>query len=141
MSLYLISASVFSSGYLQKPIKSVFLECGFVYAIPIKIKDQSMGMILVGEKLSESPYQQDDFEFLISVAGQLSMTIENFYLLESCTIQERIKHELEIARRIQLASLPQQQPDLKDLDVSGICISALEVGGDFYDIIMANWTI
>ena len=61
------------------------------------------------------------------------MTIENFYLLESCTVQERIRHELEIARKIQLASLPQRQPDLKELDISGISIPALEVGGDFYD--------
>jgi sigma-B regulation protein RsbU (phosphoserine phosphatase) len=119
--------------YLQKEIKKVFLECGFVYVIPIKTKETTMGMLLVGEKLSESPYKQEDFEFFISVAAQLSMTIENFYLLENCTVQERIKHELEIARKIQLASLPQKQPDLKELDISGISIPALEVGGDFYD--------
>jgi serine phosphatase RsbU (regulator of sigma subunit) len=44
-----------------------------------------------------------------------------------------MKHELEIARRIQLASLPQRTPEVAGLDVAGRSIPALEVGGDFFD--------
>ncbi len=46
----------------------------------------------------------------------------------------RISSELQTARTAQMGIMPQSDPDLKDLDISGICIPAYEVGGDFYDI-------
>lgn len=37
--------------------------------IPIRSKERLVGLILVGEKMSEAAFQSDDFEFLNSVAG------------------------------------------------------------------------
>jgi sigma-B regulation protein RsbU (phosphoserine phosphatase) len=54
-------------------------------------------------------------------------------LHEQLSEQERLKHELAIARRIQLASLPQTTPKIDGLDIAGISIPALEVGGDYFD--------
>jgi len=45
----------------------------------------------------------------------------------------RMEEELKIARETQLRLLPQHDPTVKGLDVSGICLPALEVGGDYYD--------
>jgi len=47
----------------------------------------------------------------------------------------RMEEELKIARETQLRLLPQHDPTVKGLDVSGICLPALEVGGDYYDYI------
>ncbi|MEX2088519.1 MAG: PP2C family protein-serine/threonine phosphatase, partial [Bacteroidota bacterium] len=47
--------------------------------------------------------------------------------------QERMKHELAIARQIQMASLPQQTPKIEGLDIAGSSVPALEVGGDYFD--------
>ena len=44
-----------------------------------------------------------------------------------------MKHELTIARRIQMASLPHETPVVEGLDISGDSIPALEVGGDYFD--------
>ncbi|MFQ5627281.1 MAG: PP2C family protein-serine/threonine phosphatase [bacterium] len=49
--------------------------------------------------------------------------------------QTRLQKELEIARRVQLGLLPKEQPALSGFDISGICIPALEVGGDYFDFI------
>jgi sigma-B regulation protein RsbU (phosphoserine phosphatase) len=54
-------------------------------------------------------------------------------LYENLARQERIRHELDIARRIQLASLPNSTPLLEGMDISGVSLPAFEVGGDFYD--------
>jgi sigma-B regulation protein RsbU (phosphoserine phosphatase) len=54
-------------------------------------------------------------------------------LHEELSEQERLKHELAIARRIQLASLPQTTPSVNGLDIAGVSIPALEVGGDYFD--------
>lgn len=48
--------------------------------------------------------------------------------------KERLDRELEIAREIQTMLLPSSFPDAPQLDIAGICESASEVGGDYYDV-------
>lgn len=47
----------------------------------------------------------------------------------------RLQKELEIARKVQLGLLPKEQPALAGYDIAGICLPALEVGGDYFDFI------
>lgn len=47
--------------------------------------------------------------------------------------RERMAKELEIARNVQMSLLPKQTPLAEGYDIAGICIPALEVGGDYYD--------
>jgi predicted ester cyclase len=54
--------------------------------------------------------------------------------------QERIEHErvdqeLQVARDIQLGSLPEGVPTLEDWQIDTYCQPAKEVGGDFYDFL------
>lgn len=49
--------------------------------------------------------------------------------------RERFLKELEIARRIQLQFLPQTDPKFPNLEITGICKPAMEVGGDYFDFI------
>jgi serine phosphatase RsbU (regulator of sigma subunit) len=114
-------------------IRDAFGTHGFLYLAPIRSKEKLVGALLVGEKRSEATYQQEDLEFLGVVAKQASVAIENAFLYERLTEQERMKHELAIARRIQLASLPQETPQVEGLDIAGTSRPALEVGGDYFD--------
>ena len=47
--------------------------------------------------------------------------------------RERIEQELEVARSIQQASLPEEVPELEGWEISPHYQPAREVGGDFYD--------
>jgi HAMP domain-containing protein len=49
--------------------------------------------------------------------------------------QGRIEGELELARSIQSDLLPAQPPKVSGLDIAFTCISAKELGGDFYDCV------
>lgn len=119
--------------YLPASIREELDRQDVRYVIPIRSQERLIGALLVGEKLSESTFRQEDLEFLGSVATQASVAIENAFLYEELTEQERLKHELAIARRIQLESLPQTTPTMDGLDISGISIPAMEVGGDYFD--------
>ncbi len=119
--------------YLPDAQRIILKEFRFEYLTPIWSKDSLVGVIMVGEKKSETDYVNDDLLFLSAIAGQTSVAIENSLLYEDLSKQERYKHELEIARGIQLASLPMKTPDIKGLDIAGSSLPALEVGGDFYD--------
>jgi len=47
--------------------------------------------------------------------------------------RERVEQELQVARRIQQASLPKEVPSLEDWHIAPYYQPAREVGGDFYD--------
>jgi phosphoserine phosphatase RsbU/P len=49
--------------------------------------------------------------------------------------EERIKQELQIARKVQESFLPERTPDFPGLDIAAVCKPAYETGGDYYDFI------
>ena len=49
--------------------------------------------------------------------------------------RERVDQELQVARDIQLGSLPEGVPTLEDWQIDTYCQPAKEVGGDFYDFL------
>src|SRR5829696_2241482 len=49
--------------------------------------------------------------------------------------RERVDQELQVARDIQLGSLPEGVPTLEDWQIDPYCQPAKEVGGDFYDFL------
>ncbi len=123
----------FTAEYLPDEIRGYFLHQGFRHIIAIRSKEKLVGVLLIGEKRSETPFHKEDLAFLSAVARQASVAIENAFLYEELAEQQRLKHELDIARRIQLASLPQRTPTVEGLDIAGISIPAQEVGGDYFD--------
>jgi serine phosphatase RsbU (regulator of sigma subunit)/ligand-binding sensor domain-containing protein len=50
----------------------------------------------------------------------------------------RIKTELQTARDAQMSIMPQSDPVVEGFNISGICVPASEVGGDFFDYIWMN---
>ena len=79
----------------------------------------------------------DEFEDLGSsfnaMAEALRVNIDN--LRRTTAEKERYSKELEIARSIQTSFLPERMPEIPGYDISAVMIPAMEVGGDFYDII------
>jgi serine phosphatase RsbU (regulator of sigma subunit) len=126
--------------YLPVQLRTVLEGSGICIVLPIRSKEQLIGALLIGEKLSETVFKDEDISFLNSAAMQASVSIENAFLYEELAEQERMKHELEIARKIQLASLPQEIPQVRGLDIAGSSLPAMEVGGDFYDYLETDPT-
>ena len=63
--------------------------------------------------------------------NQMIGSIEN--LLQTAADKKRLEEELRIARQIQMSLLPRGPLDVPGLAVSGLCVPAREVGGDYYD--------
>ncbi|MEX2600938.1 MAG: PP2C family protein-serine/threonine phosphatase [Balneolaceae bacterium] len=58
--------------------------------------------------------------------------------IEELAQEERIKQELQIARKVQQSFLPISKPELPGLDLGAVCIPAYETGGDYYDFIQID---
>ena len=103
--------------------------------IPMIIKSKVVGFLLFGLKRSGSQFAGKDIDLLIAAANQSAIAIENARLYESETEKHTIERDLELARKIQQGLLPKCIPDMHGLDICGQMVPAMQVGGDYYDLI------
>jgi len=98
-----------------------------------------IGLLVLGQRLSEEPYSGEDKHLLDSVASQAGITLENISLAEKMAermeAERQAAMEMDIARRVQARLFPQNLPPLETLDYVGGCVQARQVGGDYYDFL------
>lgn len=82
-----------------------------------------------------SAYSETDIEFLESIVNLSLISIQNSDLFQEYIDKLKIENELSIAREIQLALLPSKIPDISGYDIAGMNLPALQVGGDYYDVV------
>ncbi len=108
---------------------------GIYTVIPMIIKSKVIGLLLFGLKHSGSQFGGKDIELLFAAANQAAISIENARLYESEAEKLKMERDLSLARRIQQGLLPKCLPFLNGLDICGEMIPAMQVGGDYYDLI------
>lgn len=103
--------------------------------IPMIIKSKVIGLLLFGLKHSGSKFAGKDLILLNASAAQSAIAIENARLYQSEAEKVKLERDLDLARNIQQGLLPQCIPFLNGLDLCGEMIPAMQVGGDYYDMI------
>jgi len=103
--------------------------------IPLFVKSRVIGLLLFGVKYSGARFAGKDLELLTAAANQISISLENARLYESEAEKMKLEHDLENARKIQESLLPKTIPSFPNLQLSGCMIPAMQVGGDYYDVI------
>ncbi|MCK6601920.1 MAG: SpoIIE family protein phosphatase [Bacteroidetes bacterium] len=130
---------------LQSPVPSDKLVCrpllksaGIQFVSPLQLKEKQAGLIFLGPKRSEEMYNVTDIQFVESLSRQIAVAVENTRLAEETLENERLKQELDLARKIQRSLLPATIPQVRNLDISGTYEPASQVGGDYYDFLMTE---
>jgi serine phosphatase RsbU (regulator of sigma subunit) len=101
-------------------------------------KGKLVGLLLFGLKHSGSRFAGKDLELLWAAANQAAISIENARLYKTEVEKQKIERDLDLARKIQEGLLPQCIPDVSGLDICGQMIPAMQVGGDYYDLIQVS---
>jgi serine phosphatase RsbU (regulator of sigma subunit) len=116
------------------------IEEGIYSIIPMIVKSKVVGALLFGLKYSGSKFGGKDLELLNAAANQIAISLENARLYQSESEKIKIERDLDLARKIQQGLLPKSIPNLNGLDICGEMIPAMQVGGDYYDIIQLSDT-
>lgn len=77
-------------------------------------------------------------QILYSFYKKQTFEISNFGVpghIKRISERERMQKELEIARNVQVGLLPKTSPEIIGFDISGTCLPAKEVGGDYFDFV------
>ncbi|MEW6196464.1 MAG: SpoIIE family protein phosphatase [Bacteroidota bacterium] len=106
--------------------------------IPLIIKSKVIGLVLFGLKYSGSQFSGKDIDLLLSASSQTALSIENSRLYESEVEKQKMERDLENARKMQESLLPKSFPNVNGLDIYGVMIPAMHVGGDYYDLIQIS---
>lgn len=103
--------------------------------IPLKVGDTLVGRLILGPREGDRPYAKEDLALLDNLAQALALAIRNAQLFKELAAQERLKRELEIAYEVQMGFLPAQVAAPDGAAIATHCTPALEVGGDFFDVV------
>ena len=121
-------------------------EPGLLMAFPLSVKGEVLGVFLVeepeiaageglGQPLSNRRLRSKRMEIITGISQQAALAIQNDLLQVEILERERLEREMQLARDIQRAFLPQVIPDLPGWELKVLWRTAREVGGDFYDFI------
>ncbi len=119
-------------------IKSKYPD--FHYAIPMKQKGETKGILIIGRKMNGDVITGDNLVFLESLANISVAALENVRLLKDEIRKKQLENEMNYARVIQQNFLPKNIISPKNYDISGKSIPSRQVGGDYFDIIKLSET-
>ena len=104
-------------------------------AVPLIYKKKVIGVLDL-EHTRANYFNEDHQRTIVTLAAQIAIAIENARLYQRVTQQEqRLEHDLEMAREVQLRLLPQGRPQHKFAEFSTRFLPARTIGGDMYDLL------
>ena len=120
------SASMVSSG-----IRSIV-------AAPIVDTEGPFGLITMCSRIAVRQFSQQDLDLLVTIASAAGLRIRNVALADELAARRVLEHELQVAHDVQMAMLPRTMPVAPGLDVAATLKPAHSVGGDLYDVFLAD---
>lgn len=113
------------------------VRAGSLLAARLQVKDHALGALYA---VCESPFgfTEESRGLFKAFADQVAIAIENARLVELSIEQERYRQELKLAHEAQMRLLPRSMPEIPGAEVQGVCITANDIGGDFYDVIAVH---
>lgn len=117
------------------PLRDRLAASGVEFITAVSTGSRIDALILLGEKQAETNYSREDVELLDNLSINVGDALMTMRFYEGAREKERMRKELEIARRIQLSALPETLPELPGIDMAAESLPAYEVGGDFYEFL------
>jgi len=115
-----------------------FQQANFPVIVPMRIQNKTKGVLAIGERITKTPFYEDDLEFLFTLGNEALICLENARLFEEMLEKQKMEEDLALAREIQQKLLPKECPRFEKYEVEGINISSLHVSGDYFDCIKLN---
>ncbi len=106
-----------------------------IVCVPVKIRGKVTGVLQAINPRGRKIFAPEDLELFETFSEQAALSLENARIHGELIRQEKTKQELLIARDIQQNFLPDLTEKNFPADIAAESLPALEVGGDFYDVL------
>ena len=95
-----------------------------------------LGVITLVGKPPGERFSAGDAKLLTTLSAQVTTAIHNSRLVSALREAERVQQQIKIAAQIQQSLLPKEAPRMSGITLAGRCVSAANVGGDYYDFVI-----
>jgi len=106
-----------------------------ILTLPIRNKAGKIVATLQLLNKAEGTFTNEDTDTLLTLSGQMAMSLENAQLHHDLLEKERLEREMALARGIQRSLLPETAPVIPGFDLAVLNEPCFEVGGDYYDFL------
>lgn len=106
-----------------------------IMCVPLLRGAKEIGVLQVLNPLEREAFDEADLEVLEAYGTLAATAIDKLRTIERQRAQERIRQEFAFAQEIQKSFLPQSLPQHEHASFAAMYRPALNVGGDFYDVI------
>jgi sigma-B regulation protein RsbU (phosphoserine phosphatase) len=96
--------------------------------------DQLVGVLQVVNR-REGVFGRDEEAVAAALAAQCAVAMQRAHLTDKLVATEALRHEIVVARDVQMATLPKSPPDVPGYELAGIFQPADETGGDTFDFV------
>ncbi len=125
---------------IEHESKNKFLDFlkknNFKLLIPILNKSNDVeSVVCLGDRMNKMPYAKNDIAFLSSLVNISAISLDNTMLFNEYLEKQKMENEINLAKDIQELLLPQSIPNIEGYEIAGKNKPALDVGGDYFDII------
>ncbi len=104
-------------------------------AAPLLDPEGSLGLIVLESRAGVRQFSEEDLELLVSLAAVAALHLRNLALALEAAERRRLQEELALARRIQVALLPDHLPEVPGWELYGGNIPSRGVSGDYYEVV------
>lgn len=106
-------------------------------AIPLMVDNNLIGVVCaVNRKEDDMPFfTSADYELFQAISYQAALASNLVNIYADRSEQQRILQELKLGREIQKSLLPSKVPEWGDYKIAAHSGPALEVAGDYYDVV------
>jgi phosphoserine phosphatase len=114
-------------------LRSGFRTRGLLALPLLDAQERLVGVMQVLNR-RQRPFEAGDLPLAEALAAQCAIALSRVRLLAASREAERLQRELEVARRVQLDSLPGRLPEVEGYDLHAVFRPAEQTGGDTYDV-------
>lgn len=113
----------------------VSLSLRTILCVPLKAQHGVIGVIYVDSNAITRRFTESDVPLIEAFAAQAAATVDRIRLQKAESERDRMAAQLAIASDIQKTFLPSTFPAKEGVRGAVASVAALEVGGDFYDVL------
>jgi len=106
-----------------------------ILCVPLLRKERVIGVLQILNPLSRKSFDAHDLPPFVAYANLAATAIDKLRTIERQREQQRAAQDLAFAREIQTSFLPQSLPEIGPVQCAALYRPAMNVGGDFYDLI------
>jgi phosphoserine phosphatase RsbU/P len=104
-------------------------------AAPLLDPEGTLGLIVLESRAGVRQFSEEDLELLVSLAAVAALHLRNLALAMEAAERRRLQEELALARRIQVALLPDRLPEVPGWELYGGNVPSRGVSGDYYEVV------